>query len=547
MREITLDSITSEQVSDEARVLVDMLRTRFPRLDLRRGTALRDLLVDADAAVGAMYREQAAEQLAASSLKELSEREAAGEPVDQADVDAAMSNFNMESVGGTKASGYVKVVVSTGDDHTVLAGVGFRNAEGMRFVTTRDVTASSTGKDAYRQWSGSGTDRHWYVVPVEADEPGVAGNLKQGSALTPEIPLADFVSASAYKTFSGGSDMEPLQKTVSRIRQSLSARSLTTASAVEAELRDEFDSTGNPIVAVSLCGFGDAEQLRDKHNAFGVAVGGRVDAYIRNFTSIPVVQSIERDGELFAVSSDEKIAKYVIPVSHADVPGMVSIRSVTDPESSSLSSFPYEVEWGADSASRPWGWHDIDVSADPREVANTVWRDAVVTVEAPYDPSNEARSFVVEVVVLPDAARIQSYMDDGLVRNVASDFVARCPMIVNVSVSAVVRHGRDVSIDDDEAKTRICDYVNSLGFVGRLTRSEISSILIGMGATSVDLYDENVMLHGYVYDALGTRHDLSGDALDMDLITDPKAMLTKRTCVFVVEPSSISIRKVLVG
>ena len=76
MKDITLSDVTQDMLRVESDSLIDMLRSEHPRLDLRRGTVLRDLLVDADAAVGAMYRAQAAEQRDSSSLLRLSERAA---------------------------------------------------------------------------------------------------------------------------------------------------------------------------------------------------------------------------------------------------------------------------------------------------------------------------------------------------------------------------------------------------------------------------------------------------------------------------------------
>ena len=155
--------------------------------------------------------------------------------------------------------------------------------------------------------------------------------------------------------------------------------------------------------------------------------------------------------------------------------------------------------------------------------------------------------FRVEVVATPFADELQSYMDDGLIRNVGTDFVVRGPMLVNMSVNAVVRHPYSVFFDIDAAVEKICRYVNTSGFVGRVTRSEISSILIGMGAMSVDLFDENAMLYGYVYDANGVRHDMSGDALDIDNVKTSGGMLTRDTAVFVLEPRNVKITKIPVA
>ena len=542
MREITLSDVTDRKIASAAQMLINMLRTKYPKLDLRRGTVLRDLLVDADAAVGSMFSMQADEQRESSSLLALSERADAGEDIDEDDVNAILSNYNMKAVEGTKAKGYVRVFVSDPGDHTVLSGVKFHTNDSLYFTVTSDITASLTPKDDTVVQQYRGVSNYWFLVPVEANDAGAAGNLTQGTALECDTSLAGFLSAAAYKTFSGGSDLESLDKTVARIKSSLSVRSLTTETAVESQLRDRFDETEHPIVAVSLCGYGNQAQKRDKHNLFGVSVGGRVDAYVRNFTELPVAQRLTKSGKL----NDD--GSFTIFVGHDEIPGIISVYSVSDPESDAISSYLFKAEYSGDISGT---WHDIDISKDFSEIANTVWRDLTITVTGVPATEEEREAgekmFRVEVVATPFADELQSYMDDGLIRNVGTDFVVRGPMLVNMSVNAVVRHPYSVFFDIDAAVEKICRYVNTSGFVGRVTRSEISSILIGMGAMSVDLFDENAMLYGYVYDANGVRHDMSGDALDIDNVKTSGGMLTRDTAVFVLEPRNVKITKIPVA
>ena len=517
MREITLSDITDEQLASQAQLLINMLRTKYPKLDLRRGTVLRDLLVDADSAVGAMFSAQADEQRESSSLLTLSERANAGESVDEEDINAALSNFNMASISGTKAKGYVRVFVNTENDHTVLAGCRFYTNDGIYFTSTSDVVASLNPiSDEVKQYKG--TSNWWFLVPVEADEVGSNGNLTQGTALDSETAIADFVSAAVYKTFSGGSSLEAIDKTVARIKASLSVRSLTTEVAVESQLRDNYDDTDNPIVAVSLCGYANEAQHRDKHNLFGTSVGGRVDLYVRNFTELPVAPKLTKAGKY-----NPDTGTFTLDISHEDIPGIISIYSVSDPDSAALSSYLFDVKYSGDVSN---SWHDFDVSENYSEIANTVWRDATVTVKdaEPTEEELEAgeKMFRVEAVALPAADSIQAY----------------------VSVNAVVRHSYAVDFDVDVAISKICEYVNTTGFVGRLTRSEIASILIDLGATSVDLFEENDMLYGYAYDAFGNKIEMSGDALDVEVAKSPKGMFTKDTAVFVLEPKNVQIKTI---
>lgn len=537
MKTITLDDITQEKFDEQAALLVDMIRTAYPKLDLRRGTVIRDLLLNPDATVGSLFSLQAEEQRNSSSLVRLSERAEAGEPVDSEDVAAILSNFNMKQVSGTKARGNVRISVSSSMVYTVNEGVKFVTLDGVSFsvssrvVATPEESSSSEASDANTTLR-PGTSGYWFVVPVEADDVGSSGNIQQGTALSPDTSIFGFVSAFAYSTFSGGSDLEDLKKTISRIRSSLSIRGLLNRDSVEAQLRDRFDDTDNPIVAISICGYGNDAQRRDKHNAFGVAVGGRSDIYVRNFTSIPT-RVLTKEGVFVSDGA------YCVDVLPDEAPGMYCVHRVSDPESDGLGSYEYSVEYfssGTDST-----WHDFDVSKDPHEVCGTKWRGARITIKSGPRDGDEPPVFRIEVVCAPVVDSMQSLIDSDVIRNTGSDFVVRSPMIVQVSVVAVVRYEYSVPFDKEEAVRRICEYINTSGFLGRVTRSEIASILTNLGARSVDLYNENEMLSGFGYDAFGNRFSLSGDALDVDSVRSPDGMVTSDTCVFVVEPDNVQI------
>ena len=539
MKTLTLNDVTQTEYNEQLSLLVDLIRTAYPKLDLRRGTVIRDLLLNPDATIGALFSMQAEEQRNSSSLLRLSERSEAGESVDADDVAAILSNFNMEQVSGTKASGVVRISVSSSRVYTVNEGVQFTTIDGLSFSSTSKVVAAPESDNslgvAPTTVLRTGTTGYWFVVPVEADEVGSAGNLQQGTALTPSYSIFGFVSASAYKTFSGGSDLEELSKTIARIKSSLSIRGLLNSVSVEALLRDRFDDTENPIVAVSVCGYGNEAQRRDKHNNFGVAVGGRSDVYVRNFTSLPT-KVFTKEGSRVGDNL------YEVELSPKEAPGLYCIHRVSDPESDGLGSYEYSVEYFADGTNETW--HDFDVSKDSHEVCGTNWRGAKIRVKAATGENDEPPVFRVEVVCAPAVNELQSLIDTDTIRNTGSDFVIRSPMIVQVSVVAVVRHEYSVPFDKDIAVSKICEYVNTSGFSGRLTRSEISSILTKLGAKSVDLYNENEMLSGFGYDAFGTIFRLSGDALDVNDAKSADGMVTRDTCVFVVEPDNIQITTV---
>ena len=239
-------------------------------------------------------------------------------------------------------------------------------------------------------------------------------------------------------------------------------------------------------------------------------------------------------------------------------PGACWIKSVSDPftagaDEDVLESLAISDSETVRTADVSGTWHDIDVTRNASEAFNTVWQGfKVVLVDVPAnvniddsssgnDGWSEDREFKVTMYCLPQAEAIQAYVDRDDIRNVATDVVVRCPIICNVSVNAVIHYDPKNPVDSATAKMRIRSFINGLGFVGRLTRSDIVQILKNLGAVSVDMPSQD-MLYGVFHDALGERHTLSGDALDISSIENDEAMISKDTVIFAVEERNIQIQ-----
>ena len=548
MKKITLSDISQEDFDSAAETVVSGIKAFNGKLDTRGGTVLRDLLVNPEAAIEAVTAGQIEEARKSSSLKRLKEAQDAGETVDQDDVNAILSNFNIKPHSGTAARGLVKIVVADGTvAYSVPEGAVFSTSDGHGFTVDSQVVASvadmanpgvSPTTTLYKGAAG-----WFFLVPVTASEVGAAGNISQGTSLTPESRVPSFVMAEAYKDFCGGSDVEPLGDIIKSIPSGLSIRGFVSKTAVEGMLRGEFDEGEHPIVAVSAVGYGNAAQRRDKHNLFGVGVGGRVDVYVRNFTD-----AFTKTETLVGIKIED--GRYFINVPKGKFPGACWIKSVSDPFSADnsedvLSSLSFDAERTADSSKT---WHDIDSSTPYNESVesfNTVWQGfSIFLDDVPQDLENgwsDNRNFKVTAYCMPLAKEIQEFVDRDDVRSVSTDVVVRCPIVCGVSVNAVVSYDPKNPVDEAIAKAKIRTYINNLGFVGRLTRSEIVQILKNLGAVSVEMPNQD-MLFGELHDAAGKRHVLSGDALDVSSIEDGSVMLTKDTVVFCAEERNVQIK-----
>lgn len=561
MKTITLDDITQEDFDTAVQIVASGIKAYNRKLDTRSGTVLRDLLVDPDAAIESVATGQIAEVRKSSSLLRMKEAQEAGEDIDPEDVDAILSNFNITPTSGTRSRGIVKIVVSDGTvAYSVAEGAVFSTVEGLRFTVDSQVVASNFDLSGQTTSSTTklyeGAAGYFFLVPVTAEETGSDGNILQGTSLTPETLLSSFVMAEAYKDFDGGSDIQTLDSVIKSIPSGLSIRGFVNKTAVEGMFRSEFDSGDFPIVAVSAVGYGNIAQRRDMHNIFGVSVGGRVDVYVRNFSDLftltNTVQGVKK-------TLDDGSVIYSIDVPTGMFPGACWIKSVADPYGSTssgssseasvkeeqvLESLAFEAERTADVSGT---WHDIDETDRNVEAFNTIWQGFSVRVVDPPPAEDgtwpESRDFNVTAYCLPQAEALQAYVDRDDVRSVATDVVVRCPIICSVSVNAVIQYDPANPVDPAIAISNIRKYINGLGFVGRLSRSEIVQILKNMGAVSVDMPNQD-MLYGALYDAKGRRIELSGDALDISSVEDGAAMLSRDTVVFAVDENNIQIKMV---
>jgi len=558
MKNITLADISQSDFDTAVQTVISGIKSFNRKLDVRAGTVLRDLLVDPEAAIEGVMSRQIEEVRRSSSLIRIKESQDAGEDVDQDDVNSILSNFNISPSSGKKASGIIKIVVSDGSlSYSVSEGDVFHTVDGMEFVSDARVIASreevlSPGlKRTAELYEGAAG--FFFLIPATAADYGTSGNIPQGTSLTPRSPVPAFVMSEAYKDFCGGSDVQPLGSIIDSIPSGLSIRGFVNRTAVEGMLREKFDPGDSPIVAVSAVGYGDIAQRRDRHNVFGVSVGGRIDVYVRNFSDM-YTKTLTLKGRRVTYADRDGEIGYEIDVPAGSFPGSCWIKSVADPFNANagedvLGSLAFEAKRTADISGT---WHDIDPANASVEAFNTIWQGFHINLyEVPPDIDDnsssggegwsEERDFKVTAYCMPNAEEVQAYVDGDDIRSVSTDVVVRCPIICNVSVNANVMYDPKNPIDEEIAKTRIRTYINGLGFVGRLTRSEIVQILKNLGAVSVEMPQQD-MLYGELHDANGEYHVLSGDALDISSVEDGPSMLTKNTVVFVAEAKNIQIK-----
>lgn len=534
----TLETTSQAQFDTAEQTVIDMIRKAYPTLDLRKGTVIRDLLIRPAATV---YASNTANlELLTSKMSLVTLQQDSTATAD--DYNAILANLGVTMNPGLAASGEILIIVDSKREYVLGTNYAFTDINGQVFQTTQahTVVFGATGTDIPLVANTDGT--YYFILPVTAAAVGTAGNIAQGTALTPSASLFGFVSASAYASFSGGQAAETIAEVQQRLPAAIAYRALESTASIEAKLRDEFTASGPAIEAVSVTGYGSRVQLRDKHNPMGFAVGSRVDLYVKTYNT-PRIVTLKKTGTRVDANS------YRITIDASDAPGFTAIRSISEVEAvvaptiafGSLvvaGSYPFtEVRSAVSLAGVA---HDIDAENSVIETAYTCYQQSSVLITN-VPATTETHDFKVELYAAYGIKTVQDYVDDSTVRNVEADYLVRSPLMCMVSLKAPVYCNRLNPVSADVLNAALVEYINSRSFVRQITRSELVNVLLSAGALRVDLGSNGMQLYGVVRDAAGNFVNISGDSLDLLRVTDASVLLAPETVVFATEPNQLRI------
>ncbi len=523
---IEASSVAQDEFDQAEALTLALIRESYPTLDLRRGTALRDLLVRPASAMSALESRRYAELQRTRSLLDIVANPGAN---DAEYINAVLANFNTSLRAGTKSTGVIKIQVRNPGAYRLAAGTQFQSSDGALFSTVADVFV----RDSDGTLSGPDADGYLYFsAQVESVEDG-ATTVTYGEAFTPVAAFSGYVSASAYSTFVDGRPTETAEEALARLPVTVASRGLGSRASIESALTDPSSSGYNPAVrAVSVQGAGDESQLRDRANIHGIPLGGKVDVYVRTFGS-PEVVTLIRPGTL------NRDGTYRIHVPAGDAPGVYAVRSVNTPDAVLLDS-AYATDGMLTAGSLAFSvvrTRETDTAPANRfspsdSVAGTVYQGLVIDVEA---AGVESPMFKLELYAASDIIGLQNYVDRKDVKSLGTDVLVRAPFVCAVSLRMPVRVPAGVTLDTDGMRAALRDAVNAASFRGRLTTSELIAVAHQFSIQDVNTAQSRkggIELRGSVVDGAGVTHMLTGSELVVDNLDDQSGLLGAQTCVF---------------
>lgn len=525
-----IDSLTIDEIRDSEAIIVDALRQEYSHLDLRRGGAIRDLVVRPQAAVGAMIASTADETLSIANLYSMRDRDT----IDIDAVNAILSNFNTSYREGTTSYGYVRFIFETDVTRVIREGLElgvddmvFEVADTVIALSRPDNVPQDVGNDVYYdEFVFSGEVRYEVSIPIRSTTVGADRNIPAGTVFNATDSFSGLSEIVAIQSFTGGEDPETIDDIIKRIPYAVASRSLTSVISTKAMLMDRY---GAGIVDLNLQGIRSLTQIRNRVS--GVKVGGFVDAYVRTFKSPSIAVFYYK-----ATCTDPGV--YTIDLPTSDTAGAYAVRAVTDwdgtwaPTGTDASSYTITTSRGiADDTEG----HRIQT---PLEASLSSYQSISITVYDAVSTIGSTKELKVELYTSPLIHDIQKYCDTVGNRNASIDLVIKSPVVASLRLSAKVHVPANVERPETLLRKRALEYINSNSFVRVFSLSELVQAI----GYKVEMPPNRPVLTATIYAMDGSIVKWAGsNDIDIDSIEDIGKGITNETVVFTADPANINL------
>lgn len=280
----TTISVDPTAVAAAANFLEEFLTDQVPLGDFSQGTAMRDIAVQAIAAVFAFLQADAAQVRQMQSLVSVQAATGTSDPQALTDaVTAILSNFLITPGSGAYARGSAIGHSTQQVDVFIPATARFTYSAGLIFVVDNGnqmLLIPQASLVPVIDTDGSVLD-YEFTIPLVAIATGTDYNVAPGlfSAFDRFNPYVTRVETTVQ--FEGGAGPESATDIIARAPTAVSVRNLINSRSIPAVLDDNFDG----IESVLVVGMGDPEMQRDTVPTIApnllFHVGGCVDIYLR--------------------------------------------------------------------------------------------------------------------------------------------------------------------------------------------------------------------------------------------------------------------------
>lgn len=513
-----------------------------PEADLRRGV-IHDVVLHLGAILASADLDLVDRVRRSMSLKTIN-----ADPTlaDDDLVDAVLANYFITRQTGAPARGSVVVVIDALTPITIPVGMRFI-ADGRSYAAIQAFTARTNAAnvvtDADRVLRPLGDGTFAFAIDLTAVEDGAAGQVRRGTKFLPETVLPHFVRSYADQDFTGGLDTETNAELMARLDEGVASRSSVNRTTTESLLRNQ-EAFAN-YLHLSVLGCGDPEQQR-YHSLFPVAFGGRVDIYVQTRT-LPQTTTLVRKATLVERRTEGGV--WQLSLDRQQAPGFYDITQIVLPDADGDSGYEIlEDVRGFDLTDDATFVPDLQTTA---EAAYSRYQTATIrfldtdTALDNLTVGTSQQDYQVAVRAMPQIKELQDFLASPAARHRGLDVLVRAPVPCFLSLTVTVyRPSGTAAPDTDAIRNALADFVNRLGFTGRLAAAQLAHVahqLLTGGQTL-----SAIEMFGRIRRPDGSfRHLRSLELLSIP--DEASRMVSARNCLFFLDPNDIGIDVVAVS
>jgi hypothetical protein len=266
---------TAQELLEGELLCKQILEAKFPDLDLREGTALRDLVLRPSAMLFAMMKKGSDFYFTQNTLKGVDD-------ITPPEVlDSILSNWFLTRNIGIKSIISARLYFARQKNISLSSDIYFSTDNTLKFYPTESTSYSSDSMifDSY-------SNEYYIDIDMLAEKEGTEYNISSGSLLYFSNFDPYFLRAEINYLKNESINSETNSEFIDRSKTAISTRNLINIPSIDANLRAYF----NYITRLLTVGMGDAEMIRDQIKAIFEAQTPRaVFSVVRSGSTVTVV------------------------------------------------------------------------------------------------------------------------------------------------------------------------------------------------------------------------------------------------------------------
>lgn len=425
--------MNQERIDEALELLETIISESYPSLDTRNGTVVHDLLMGLTAIGYGFLYDHIDSFTKTNSISSITEENTS---LDDASVNALLSNWFLTRNAGSFATGPIKIIFDTKKKYTIPANTIFSFGT-LKFKNLEEVIIES---DSLTQEAG----QYFYVMNIQADSAGESYRLVKNTYMETVLYPLNIVSITVSSDFTGGTNTETSTELLDRAKVEIGTRDLVSKRSIQNFLSYNFSE----IKKVLVLGYNDRELVRIV-NDVGIRISGACDILIDTNT-------ILNQDILLTTDSNGSV---IVPKEYSPIARINGIYKKNYPEN----QIAYTITYGSynvnyDSVGARYSQYEkITLLTD------AITSDIIINVDR------------VEIV-----KEVDDYLHEPNYENIVCDQLVKTFMPCFIKINLTYKTIDNVDIDETAFKQHIIDFIgnytddDNIFYVSRLISNLLS-------------------------------------------------------------------------